>query len=192
MPSSGFAGLAATQHSSAVVKRDRQNASRVTRGSAGGSLAGEEQVKTADFVELKRYQGRWYEVARLPLFWERKCARNVMATCTLRADGKIEVLHACRKANGQIAKSTGIAVPVHKNGPFSKLKVCFFWPFSGDYWILDLDPQYRWALVGTPNKRHLWLLSRTPALNPRIVEHLIGRAKGDGFDTSRLIFTRQT
>lgn len=150
-----------------------------------------EPLPTAAHVDLNRYQGKWYEVARLPLFWENKCDSDVTATYTLRPDGKITVLNECRKKDGSMTDSKGTAEVASKDGPNSKLKVTFFWPFSGDYWILDLDPDYRWVLVGTPNLKNLWVLSRTPQLDKPIFDKLVDQAKQLGFDTSKLIYTRQ-
>ena len=101
------------------------------------------------------------------------------------------VLNQCRKKDGTETASTGSAEVVSKDGSNSKLKVTFFWPFSGDYWILDLDPDYKWALVGTPNLKNLWILSRNPQLDKPILDKLIDQAHHLGFDTSKLIFTRQ-
>jgi apolipoprotein D and lipocalin family protein len=152
---------------------------------AAGSLA------TVEHVDLDRYQGTWYEVARLPLRWEKQCDANVTATYTLRADGKLEVVNRCRKGDGSASVSKGTAFPATKGGPASKLKVIFFWPFAGDYWILDLDPEYRWAIVGTPDRQCLWLLSRTPTLEEPLRSRLLEVARLKGFDTSRIILTKQ-
>jgi len=143
-------------------------------------------------VDLTRYQGKWYEIARLPTRFQRDCASDVTAQYTLQDDGKIEVLNACREANGKLKRAKGIARLRDKQGPNSKLKVRFFFFFSGDYWILDLDKGYKWVLVGTPNRRYLWILSRTPELNPRIYNQLIAKARELGFDVDRVIRTKQT
>jgi apolipoprotein D and lipocalin family protein len=150
-----------------------------------------EPMQTVPHVDLTRYQGRWYEVARLPLRWENKCASAVTATYTLRSDGKVDVLNQCKKSDGSSTQSHGTARLATNDGSHSKLKVTFFWPFSGDYWILDLDPEYRWVLVGAPNARNLWLLSRTPALDKEVLDRLIQRAAQLGFDTSKLMYTKQ-
>ena len=122
-------------------------------------------------VDLTRYQGKWYEIARLPTRFQRDCASDVTAQYTLQDDGKIEVLNACREANGKLKRAKGIARLRDKQGPNSKLKVRFFFFFSGDYWILDLDKGYKWVLVGTPNRRYLWILepnsgTQSPHLQP--------------------------
>lgn len=155
------------------------------------SYAGE-PIPTVDKVDLNRYQGTWYEIARLPLFWEKKCAYHVTATYTLRPDGKVTVLNQCRKADGTETASTGTAEIATSDGSNSRLKVSFFWPFQGDYWILALDENYYWALVGTPNLKNLWVLSRNPQLDPPTLNRLIDRAHELGFNTEKLIYTRQS
>jgi apolipoprotein D and lipocalin family protein len=100
-------------------------------------------LQVAPSVDLARYAGKWYEIARLPNRFQRDCAANTAATSTLRPDGKITVVNECRKADGRLKSSTGIARVADPGGPNSKLKVTFFWPFSGNYWILDLDTEYR-------------------------------------------------
>jgi apolipoprotein D and lipocalin family protein len=152
---------------------------------------GEKAMPTVKQVDLERYQGRWFEVARLPLVWENKCASDVTATYTLRADGKVDVLNQCRKRDGSMTRSHGRAKVAAGDGSNARLKVTFFWPFYGDYWILDLDPEYRWALVGTPNRKNLWVLSRTPKLKTDVLERLLRQAKELGFSTHGMIYTNQ-
>lgn len=147
-------------------------------------------LPTAPHVDLARYQGTWYEVARLPLYWERECAADITAAYTLRPDGKIDVVNRCRKANGRDSVSRGTAVLVKPDSSNAKLKVTFFWPFAGDYWILDLDPDYRWALVGTPDRRHLWILCRAPRLDRLILARLLAEAEAHGFARGKLIYTQ--
>ena len=184
-----------------MARISREQRSRLLRWSiltltvaAASSLApaAMRPLPTVENVDLRRYQGTWYEIARLPLSWEKKCASDVTANYTLRPDGKIEVVNSCRKADGRFTKSKGSAKPASKNGPSSKLKVTFFWPFAGDYWILDLEPEYRWALVGTPNRQYLWILSRTPQLDRQTVDELLGKARALGFDTGKMILTKQS
>jgi len=150
-----------------------------------------EPLPTVPHVDLNRYQGTWYEIARLPLHWENKCESHVTATYTLRPDGKMTVLNQCRKADGTASVSLGSAEVATKDGSNSKLKVSFFWPFKGDYWILALDENYQWALVGTPNLKYLWILSRDPELDRHIIDKLLERSHELGFDTEKMIWTRQ-
>ncbi len=148
-------------------------------------------LATVPHVNLDRYLGRWYEIARLPAFFERGC------TCTTaeyaRApDGTITVVNQCDqdRPGGKRKRATGRAT-VADPATNSKLKVSFFWPFSGDYWILALDENYQYALVGEPGRQYLWILSRTPRLAPGIVKTLVSQARTAGFPVEKLIFVPQ-
>jgi apolipoprotein D and lipocalin family protein len=156
------------------------------------AAASKKPLETVENLDLERYQGTWYEIARLPLSWERKCARDVTANYALQPNGAIAVINTCRKADGTIARSKGTARLASKGGSPSKLKVSFFWPFAGDYWVFDLDPDYHWALVGTPNRKYLWLLSRTPQINAQLLDGLLEKARARGFDTRKLITTQHS
>lgn len=142
-------------------------------------------------VDLSRYAGKWYEIARLPAWFQRDCASDTTATYTLRPDGKISVLNQCRKADGVLKSAKGTAHVAVSDGPNTKLRVTFFWPFYGDYWIIDLDPQYRWAVVGEPQRKYLWILSRDPHLDQTLYAQIIDRAKKQGYDPAPLIVTKQ-
>jgi apolipoprotein D and lipocalin family protein len=144
-------------------------------------------------IDLNRYQGKWYEIARLPNWFERSCDRDVTATYTLRPDGQIQVVNACLKSDGSPKQAKGRAKLRDPQGPNTKLKVTFFWPFYGDYWIIDLDPEYQWVLVaGGPSRKYLWLLSRTPMIDQVLYQRLMDEAKAKGFDTSHVIRTKQS
>ncbi|HKS10188.1 MAG TPA: lipocalin family protein [Pyrinomonadaceae bacterium] len=153
---------------------------------AAADRKGELAVVSA--VDLSRYAGRWYEIARLPNRFEKKCADSVTATYTLRSDGKVDVVNRCRKANGEYTTAKGKAKIVDKKTN-AKLKVTFFWPFYGDYWILDLGPNYEYAVVGAPNRDYLWILSRTPQLDEQLYQRLLGEMATRGFATDRMIRT---
>ena len=150
-----------------------------------------EPLATVAHVDLERYQGRWFEVARLPFRYEAKCVADVTATYTLRADGRVGVVNECRRADRRVSRSRGWAKVVAEDGSNARLKVTFFWPFFGDYWILALDEGYRWAMVGTPDRRYLWVLSRTAGMDKEVLEGVLGRARGLGFVLGEVIFTRQ-
>ncbi len=158
----------------------------VLAGMAAVDRKGELEVVGA--VDLSRYVGRWYEIARLPNRFEKKCADSVTATYTLRSDGKVEVVNRCRKANGDYTTAKGKAKIVDKKTN-AKLKVTFFWPFYGDYWILDLGPNYEYAVVGAPNRDYLWILSRTPQLDEQLYQGLLAKMAASGFETERMIRT---
>jgi apolipoprotein D and lipocalin family protein len=146
-------------------------------------------VEVVPAVDLARYMGRWYEIAHLPVWFQRNCASNTTATYTLRPDGKVTVLNECRAKDGRVKSARGVARVARTEGPNTRLKVRFIGPFEGDYWIIDLDPEYQWAVVGEPGCRYLWILSREPRLDSAIFEQVVDRARRQGFSTSRLIRT---
>jgi apolipoprotein D and lipocalin family protein len=139
-------------------------------------------------VELEKYLGKWYEIAHLPAKFQEGC-NETTATYTLSKDGSISVLNQSTK-NGKIKQAKGKAKVVDKNSN-AKLKVTFFWPFYGDYWILKLGNNYDYSIVGTPNRKYLWILSRTPQMDDKLYSQLIEYAKSKGFDVSKLIKTLQ-
>lgn len=148
-------------------------------------------------IDVKKYQGTWYEIARLPMYFQRKCASDVTATYRLNPDQTIHVDNQCKNKQGKVEASTGIAYA--QNAGKSQLKVSFLpkglrWiPFTqGDYWILKIDPQYQVALVGGPSHKYLWLLSRTPTLDETIVQSYLQTAKAQGYDLSNLIRTEHS
>ena len=163
-------------------------ASTLLIGSTGGSP--KDELEVVPSVDLSRYLGQWYEIARLPNRFEKKCADSVTATYTLRSDGKIEVLNRCRKASGEFTTAKGKAKIVDKKTN-AKLKVTFFWPFYGDYWILDLGPNYEYAVVGDPSRDYLWILSRTPQIDEALYQQLLAKMAARGFPTGRMIRTTQ-
>lgn len=138
-------------------------------------------------LDLGRYAGKWYEIARLPNRFQRACAANTTATYTLRPDGKIAVTNECSRTDGRRTSAKGTARVADPKGPNTKLKVTFFWPFSGNYWVIDLDPEYRWAVVGEPGREYLWILSREPRLNEATYHEILERAKQQGYEVGRLI-----
>jgi apolipoprotein D and lipocalin family protein len=146
-------------------------------------------------VDLGRYLGTWYEAARLPMWAQdnpRVVCEEVTATYTARPDGQIGVLNRCVNALAgdapRAASATAYAVPGSGN---ARLRVSFFWPFYGNYWVLGLDPDYRWAVVGEPSRRWLWILSRTPQMAPEDLERAKAIAHEAGYDLAPLRITRQ-
>jgi apolipoprotein D and lipocalin family protein len=144
-------------------------------------------LQVVPHVELKRYLGKWYEIAHLPTRFQKGCT-DTTATYTLSEDGNILVLNECRR-NGKVKQAKGKAKMVDKNSG-AKLKVTFFWPFYGDYWIINLGKDYDYAVVGTPNRKNLWILSRTPQMDDKLFTQLIESAKSKGFKVDNLIKTR--
>lgn len=146
-------------------------------------------LPTVQGVDLERYAGRWYEIARLPNWFERSCARDVSATYGVRPDGRIDVTNACTRIDGTRDSSVGLARVV---GP-GRLEVRFapawlgWLPFVwGDYWVLALDADYRHVLIGTPSREYLWILAREPALDATIVDDLLRTARDLGFPVDRV------
>jgi len=143
-------------------------------------------LEVVPHVELEKYLGKWYEIAHLPARFQKGCT-NTTATYTLSEDGNISVLNECIR-NGKVKQAKGKAKVVDENSG-AKLKVTFFWPFYGDYWIIDLGKDYDYAVVGTPNRKYLWILSRTPQVDDSLLSQLIESAKSKCFDVSKLIIT---
>lgn len=142
-------------------------------------------------VELERYLGRWYEISSFPQRFQRGCT-GTTATYSRRADGRIEVLNRCRKGSlegpEKVARGVARVVDPKTN---AKLEVSFFRPFWGDYWIIDLGPDYEYAVVGHPDRDALWILSRRPTLEEEIYQAILARLEAQGYDTSRLVRTLQ-
>jgi apolipoprotein D and lipocalin family protein len=153
------------------------------------SANGRNPLQVVPSVDFTRYVGKWYEIARLPNRFQRQCASDTTATYTLRPDGKLTVLNTCRTSEGRTKSAKGTARVADGIGPNTKLKVTFFWPFSGNYWIIDLDPGYRWAVVGEPDRRYFWILSREPRMNGALYEQILERAKQQGYDLAPLLKT---
>jgi apolipoprotein D and lipocalin family protein len=152
---------------------------------------GEVSLESVPKVDLSRYTGRWFEIARYPNRFERKCDSNATATYSLRSDGKISVVNSCMTREGKLTQSNGWAKVVdQKTG--SKLKVTFFWPFSGDYWIIDLSPNYEYAVVGEPSRKYLWILSRTAKMDEKLYAEIAARLAAKGYDASKLERGRQS
>lgn len=141
--------------------------------------------QTVNSVDLKRYVGEWHEIARYPNWFQRNCARQVTATYAPNADGSISVLNSCAKLNGKTETAKGRATVVPGSGN-AKLKVSFAPPFKGDYWILAVDPNYQWALVGHPSRNYLWILARDSQITPKLYAKIVQLAVDQGYDASRI------
>lgn len=149
-------------------------------------------------VDLERYAGTWYEQARLPMYFQRKCASDTTANYRLNADGTVAVTNRCRRADGGLQEAEGIARMV--GGRTSTLEVRFapawlswlpvVW---GDYWVIALDEaDYQWAMVGAPKADYLWILSRSPRLDPAVLEDLLAQARAMGYPVERVVATPQS
>ncbi|MCB0419497.1 MAG: lipocalin family protein [Bdellovibrionales bacterium] len=145
-------------------------------------------MKTVDFVDVDKYLGSWYEVASIPQSFQKDCFCS-RAEYSLREDGHLRVVNSCNKKShqGKISIVEGYAKIIDKNTN-SKLKVTFFWPFFGDYWIIGLDADYRYSVVSSPDRSTLWVLSRTPILDPRLLQMALDDAKRQGLNLTKLQF----
>ncbi len=148
-------------------------------------------LETVDFVDLGRYVGQWYEIARYHHRFQEGCVGS-RATYTLRDDGKIGVINECydKSFSGKLRSVKGKAWVVDKETN-ARLKVSFFWPFAGDYWIIDLGRNYEYAVVGHPNRKYLWILSRTPDMDEEVYQAILTRLQKQKYDTTKLIKTEQ-
>lgn len=141
-------------------------------------------------VDLKKYQGRWYEIASIPLRFSRNCACT-FAEYTADEQGFVRVYNQCLNTKtNSIDSIRGKAFPV-KNSGNGKLRVQFFWPFRGDYYIIDLDSNYQRAMVGSPDRNTLWILCRERNMDEATYRSCLDKATALGFDVGRLRRTRQ-
>ena len=147
-------------------------------------------LPTVASVELPRYMGRWYEIAKLPNRFQASCASDTVAVYQPKDDG-VEVINRCRHADGSVDSIKGRAQVVPGSAG-ARLRVSFFWPIYGDYWVLALDPEYQTALIGEPSRRYAWILSRSTTLDEGLLQALLARAQALGFDRAAFVRTPQT
>jgi apolipoprotein D and lipocalin family protein len=143
-----------------------------------------EPLTVVSHVDLQRYLGKWFEISHLPFKFEDGCTQ-ITATYGLTKNGAISVLNQCVK-NGKAKQSRGKAKIVDKTSG-AKLKVTFFWPFYGDYWILKLGENYDYSVVGTPNRRYLWILCRKPQMEQKLYSEILEFVKSKGFLIEKII-----
>ena len=148
-------------------------------------------LTAVDNVDLRRYAGKWYEIARYPNHFQRNCQSDTTAIYTLRDDGKVQVVNACREKDGKVTTARGTAKVVDKRTN-AKLKVTFFWPFYGDYWVIGLSPDYRYAIVGEPSRKYLWILSRTPRMEEAEYQEVLRLVETLGYQPGTLQKTNQS
>ena len=148
-------------------------------------------LETVENVELSRYLGTWYEIASYPQSFQKGCVATT-ANYALRPDGEIDVTNRCRKealdGPEEVAKGRARVVDAKTN---ARLEVSFFRPFWGPYWVIDLEPDYAFAVVGHPGRDSLWILSRTPTLEPAVYDGIIERLRAKGYEPERLVKTLQ-
>lgn len=150
-------------------------------------------LQTIASLDVARYMGTWYEIAKYPNRFQKQCVRNTRAEYTLQAGGAVQVLNRCITADGSITEALGAARQMGA-ADSPKLQVRFapawlsFIPLVwGDYWVIDLDPQYQLVAVSEPSRDFLWVLSRTPQVEPAAYQALLGRLAQRGFDLQRLV-----
>lgn len=149
-------------------------------------------LATVASLDVARYMGRWYEIARYPTWFQKKCVAASRAEYSLLGDGRVQVINRCRLEGGELSEAMGEARQI---GPATspKLEVRFapawlsFLPFVwGNYWVIDLDEDYQLAAVSEPRREYLWILSRSPKVDPARYQRLLGRLAQQGFDLGRL------
>ena len=154
-------------------------------------------LTTVTSLDVPRYMGTWFEIAKYPTWFQKKCVGAASAAYSLMGDGRVQVINRCRLANGDISEAKGLARQI---GPATspKLEVRFapawlsFLPFVwGRYWVIDLDADYQLAAVSEPGRQYLWILSRTPKVDPVRYQQLLGRLRQKGFNLDRLETTAQ-
>jgi len=150
-------------------------------------------LEVVESVDLDRYLGRWYEIASFPQFFQRGCVAS-RAEYSRRKDGRIRVLNRCRDGTLDAAwrEAEGVAWVVDPEVSSARLVVSFFWPFKGDYWIIDLGADYEYAVVGHPDRTYLWILSRTPTLPDDVYAGILERILAKGYDLTPLTRTLQS
>ncbi|QWD98875.1 lipocalin family protein [Polynucleobacter sp. MG-5-Ahmo-C2] len=155
-------------------------------------------VRTIASLDVPKYLGTWYEIAKFPNWFQKKCIGNTKAVYSLRSDGNLKVLNSCKTADGDISEAEGEARQVGgKDSPrlevrFAPAWLSFLPMVWGDYWVIDLDPQYQLAIVSDPRREYLWILSRVPQLDKKVYEDLLQKLQMQQFDIRKLEVTAQS
>ncbi len=149
------------------------------------ACAGRGAPTVVSSLDIERYMGLWYSIASIPTSFERKCIQGTTAEYTLLDNGQIKVENTCYDADGNPDRAIGRAWVADPDTP-TKLKVSFvnflgFWLFPGDYWVIELDPDYQYAVVGHPSYKYGWILSRTPTLPEDTLTHIVARLEEQGY-----------
>lgn len=148
----------------------------------------QQALETVSFVDVKRYMGTWYEISSFPQRFQKGC-NCTEANYSLNADNTVNVTNKCIK-DGKLKTATAKA-KVKDTKTNAKLSVQFAWPFKGKYWIIDLADDYSYAVVAHPNRKYLWILSRTKSMDDKLYANIVERCKAKGFDVSLLKRTFQ-
>lgn len=170
---------------------------------AGDAATGNERqpansaLSTISALDVPRYMGTWYEIAKFPNWFQKKCTGGTKAEYSLKNNGMVQIINRCRLESGEMSEAIGVARQI---GPATspKLEVRFapdwlsFLPFVwGDYWVIDLDEHYQLVAVSEPKKEYLWILARTPKIDPNNYKNLLARLSQKGFDVRKLEVTNQ-
>lgn len=167
----------------------------ISAWSQAGISPTELPVRTIASLDIPKYLGTWYEIAKFPNWFQKRCVSNTKAVYSVRPDGNLKVLNSCKTADGSMSEAEGTARQIGaQDSP--KLEVRFapawlsFLPMVwGDYWVIELDPQYQVAAVSDPRREYLWVLSRTPQLDKKVYEDLLQRLQAQQFDVHKLELT---
>jgi len=161
------------------------------------TFASAQALATVESLDVPRYMGTWYEIAKFPNWFQKKCVGDTRAEYSLAADGKVQVINRCRLANGEFDQANGTARQIGA-ADSPKLEVSFapawlsFLPVVwGNYWVVDIDAAYQLVAVSEPGREYLWILSRTPSIDPQVYERLVARLAAQGLDTGKLEISRQ-
>lgn len=153
-------------------------------------------LRVVESIDLTQYSGRWFEAARLPNKFQNQCTGDVVVHYALRDDGRLDVVNRCRTAAGKVDEARGIGRKAGDGTSNSRLEVrfspailSFLRSVWGDYWIIGLGPEYTWAVVGTPSREYLWILSRTPQMSATSYDRAIEIARANGFDVKKVVKT---
>ncbi len=160
-------------------------------------FASAQALATIESLDVSRYMGTWYEIAKFPNWFQKKCVGDTRADYSLAADGKVQVINRCRLASGEFDQASGTARQIGATDS-PKLEVTFapawlsFLPLVwGNYWVIDIDAAYQLVAVSEPGREYLWILSRTPSIDPQAYGRLVARLAAQGLDTDKLEITRQ-
>lgn len=149
-------------------------------------------LQTIERLDVGRYLGTWYEIAKYPNRFQRQCVADTQALYRQREDGQLDVVNRCRQSNGEMTEAVGRARQIGAaDSPKLEVRFAPAWlswlPMVwGDYWVIDLDPAYQLVAVSEPKREYLWVLSRTPAVDAAAYQALLGRLQVKGFDLSKL------
>jgi apolipoprotein D and lipocalin family protein len=151
-----------------------------------------QSVTAVPQFDLNRFTGTWYEMARLPNGREKECVSDVFELIALGdKPHTFQVVLSCMTKGGYTDARNANGKPQDKKSPDGRLKVSYLWPFSSKYWVLALGPKYEWALVGNPNHKELWLLSRTKTMMPEVLAEVEAKAAAEGFPVGKMVVVRQ-